>query len=165
MLRGKESWISLFFRREILLCWVGDAVQQRPLDKRCGSMRKGAAARELARELFARFVIAGYSLLSPSQYLNSFRSRRLPKGAYVWYTAMDSRWWVGKGHWVDPAADNAYFIRFLNDPGPLKIRLDNYYAEVPTDRRGSWCLQRHDKGDISTAVLCKPDTAWDTDRT
>ena len=139
------------FRRDILLYWVGDVAQHRPLNKRYRSMRKGAAARELAREHSARFVISGYSLIPRSHYLRSFAKKRLPKGAYFWYRAMDSRWWLGKIHLVDPEADDSYYIRFLDDPGPLKIRLhDDYYTEVPTARRGSWCLQRHDKGDIDT---------------
>ena len=127
-------------------------------------MRKGAAARELAREHSARFVVAGYSLLSRSQYMQSFQGRRLPKGAYFWYKALDSLWWLGKIHLVDPASDTSYFIRFLDDPSPLKISLDDaYYTEVATARRGSWCLQRHDQGDLDIAVLRNPDAAWEAE--
>ena len=109
------------FRREILLYWVGDVAQHRPLNKRYRSMRKGAAPRELAREHSARFVISGYSPIPRSHYLRSFAKKRLPKGAFFWYRAMDSRWWLGKIHLVDPEADDSYYIRFLDDPGPLKI--------------------------------------------
>ncbi|CAM9862787.1 unnamed protein product [Sphacelaria rigidula] len=151
-------------RREILLYWVGDTVQHRPLNKRYRSMRKGAAARELAREHSARFVVAGYSVLSRSQYMQCFHGIRLPKGAFFWYMALDSLWWLGKIHFVDPASDHSYFIRFFDDPSPLKISLDDaYYTEEPTARRGSWCLQRHDQVELETAVLRNTDTAWDAD--
>ena len=80
-------------------------------------MRKGAAARELAREHSARFVVAGYRLVSRAQYLLSFRRKRLTKGAYFWYKAQDSLWWLGKIHAPGPDSDDGYYIRFLDDPG------------------------------------------------
>lgn len=45
------------FCAEILLYWVGDAVEHRPLNNQFRSMRKGAPARELARGPSARSII------------------------------------------------------------------------------------------------------------
>ena len=149
------------FRRQILLYWVGDTAQHRPLNRRYRSMRKGAAARELAREHSARFVVAGYRLVSRAQYLLSFRRKRLPKGAFFWYKAQDSLWWLGKIHAPVPDSNDGYYIRFLDDPGPLRIILDDaYYTEAPSARRGSWCLQRHDTGNIDDAILRNADNSW-----
>ena len=123
-------------------------------------MRKGAAARELAREHSARFVVAGYHLVSRAQYLLSFRRKRLPKGGF-WYKAQDSLWWLGKIHAPVPDSNDGYYIRFLDDPGPLRIILDDaYYTEAPSARRGSWCLQRHDTGNIDDAILRNADNSW-----
>lgn len=115
-------------------------------------MRKGAAARELARGHFARFVITGFSLVPRSQYLDSFLVKRLPKGVYFWYKR-----WVCAGGSQDsfgrPCRGQFLLFRFLDDPDTLKISLDgDHHTEVPTARRGSWCLQRH-KGDIDQVIL------------
>lgn len=151
----------VLFHRETPMYGVGDVVQYRLWIKRYRSMPKGAARRDVAQEHSSRFTIAGYSLASRSRHMDFFRRKRLPKGAYLWYQALYSRWWLGRIHLVDLASDNSWLFRCQKDPGlSNNIRSDgHYFSEVQTTRGGSLCLERHDKVDLDEAVLSNADTA------
>ena len=44
-------------------------------------------------------------------------------GAFFWYKAIDSLWWLGKVQGHMPEANDFHIVRFLDDPGPVKITL------------------------------------------
>ena len=85
-------------------------------------------------------------------WLRSFNTSTLPSGAHVWYKACDGLWWLEKIAFrappdvssrtpPDPSPDSSYNIRFLDDPGPIKIGVQS--ARYTTTRNavsGSWCL-------------------------
>lgn len=49
---------------------------------------------------------------------------------------------------------NCCYICFLDDLGSLTITSDDSYrTKAPPARRGSWCLQRHDDGNMDNAIL------------
>ena len=85
-------------------------------------------------------------------WLRNFRTSIIPSGAHVWYKARGGLWCLGKiAHRAppdvslrtppDPSPGSSYIIRFLDDPGPIKIDLQ--LARYTTARNavsGSWCL-------------------------
>ena len=128
-------------------------------------MRIGAAHRELSRSQGQIFLAPGYSLVSRDLWLRYFCTTTLPSGAHIWYKARDGLWWLGKiahrapadtssNSLSDPSSDGSYIIRFLDDPGPIKINLRPALYTTATDAiSGSWCLQRHGTGNLARGVL------------
>ena len=158
------------FRRHILLYWSGTPSQHRQANRLYRQMRIGAAHRELSRSQGQIFLAPGYSLVSRDLWLRNFSSTTLPSGAHVWYKARDGLWWLGKiAHRApldtssdsppDSSPDGSYIIRFLDDPGPIKIDLQRArYTTARNAISGSWCLQRHGTGSIARGVLRSTDT-------
>ena len=152
-------------RRHILLYWSGTPTQHRPTNRLYRQMRIGAAHRELSRSQGQIFLAPGYSLVSRDLWLRYFCTTTLPSGAHIWYKARDGLWWLGKiAHrapadtsstsFSDPSSDGSYIIRFLDDPGPIKINLRPALYTTATDAiSGSWCLQRHGTGNLARGVL------------
>ena len=106
-------------------------------------MRIGAATRELARAKGDRALPSGYSLVSRSTWDRRFATTPLPVGAFFWYKTQDGLWWLGKIS-GPPLPSDYYVVRFLDDPGPVKLALpDVRYTTVATAVSGSWCLQVH----------------------
>ena len=152
-------------RRHILLYWSGTPTQHRPTNRLYRQMRIGAAHRELSRSQGQIFLAPGYSLVSRDLWLCYFCTTTLPSGAHIWYKARDGLWWLGKiahcapvdtssNRLSDPSSDGSYIIRFLDDPGPIKINLRPALYTTATDAiSGSWCLQRHGTGNLARGVL------------
>ena len=140
-------------RRAILTYWAGNPVQSGSLSHaRYLRMRQGAALREIHRERGERFVAKGYGLVSRKQFLRTFSHDSRLKGAHVWYKDKDSRWWLGVIHTVG-SVDMPFVVRFLDDPGPMKIALRReLYSTESTAARFSWCLQRRKSGGILDGV-------------
>ena len=134
-------------------------------------MRIGAAHRELSRSQGQLFLAPGYTLVPRDLWLRNFRNSTLPSGAHVWYKARDGLWWLGKiAHRAppdassrtppDPSPGSSYIIRFLDDPGPIKIDLQPArYTTARNAVSGSWCLQRHGHRSLSRGVLRNSDAS------
>ena len=124
-------------------------------------MRIGVAHRELARTQGDSVFAPGYSPVSRTLWLQRFSSTTLPARAHLWYKARDGLWWLGKvAHRAstDNSAANSYIIRFLDDPGPIKI--DFLPSSNNTSRsavHGPWCLHRHQAGGLTRGVLRSAD--------
>ena len=131
-------------RRHILQYWDGTPDQHRQTNRLYRQMRIGSAQRELAREKGERSTSPGYDLVSRAVWAKRFSGSVLPIGAFFWYKAIDSLWWLGKVQAHAPEANGSYIVRFLDYPGPVKITLAppryNTAAAAPC---GSWCLQVH----------------------
>ena len=118
-------------------------------------MRIGAATRELARAKGERALPSGYSLVSRSTWDRRFAATPLPVGAFFWYKRhkMDSVWWLGKIS-GPPLPSDYYVVRFLDDPGPVKLALPAVrYTTVATAVSGSWCLQVHSGSALFKGIL------------
>ena len=153
-------------RRHILLYWSGTPTQHRQANRLYRQMRIGAAQRELSRSQGQFFLAPGYSLVSRDLWLRHFSATILPSGAHVWYKARDGLWWLGKiAHRPpstpsDPSPSTSYIIRFLDDPGPIKIDLSpSRYSTARDAHYGSWCLQRHRTGNLARGVLRNSDAS------
>ena len=106
-------------------------------------MRIGAAKRELSRNNGERFLAPGYACVSRADWLRRYHDTVLPKGAHFWYKGDDGLWWVGKIS-ASTTEDNIYLVRFLDDPGPIKLPLlPARYTTSTGAVRGSWCQQVH----------------------
>lgn len=75
-------------------------------------------------------------------YKNS--STTLPVGPF-WYNSQDGLWWLGKISWPAPEP-GSYIVRFLDDPGPIKITL----ADPPL----------HDRCYCCTSLVVPPSAPW-----
>ena len=106
-------------------------------------MRIGAAQRELSHNNGERFLAPGYAYVSRTDWLHRYHDTVLPKGAHVWYKGEDGLWWLGKFS-ASTTEDKVYLVRFLDDPGPIKLPpLPARYTTSTRAVRGSWCLQVH----------------------
>ena len=149
------------FRPHILRYWSGTPTQHRQTNRLYRQMRIGAARRELSRSRGEIFLAPGYSLVPPTLWLQHFSFSPLPSGAHIWYKARNGLWWLGKiAHCASPDASssNTHIVRFLDDPGPIKIDLSpTSYTTSRGAIFGSWCLQRHQAGGLARGVLHYPD--------
>ena len=145
------------FRLQILRYWSGTPSQHRQANRLYRQMRIGAAHRELSRARGEIFLAPGYSLVPRTLWLRRFSSSALPAGAHLWYKARDGLWWLGKiAHQASPTTStpDSYIVRFLDDPGPIKIDLlPSFYNTSRAGNYGSWCLQRHQTGGVARGVL------------
>ena len=149
-------------RRAILLYWAGTPSQSVQGNKKFRSMRKGAAARELSRQQSARFIVEGYGLVDKVTWKAKFVDAQSMIRAHFWYKDSQGRWWLGKIQSIDSTRAGSFFVRFLDDPGPIKIILrDDHYTVDENARRGSWCLQRHLRSAVRTGVNRNVDTSRD----
>ena len=144
-------------RPHILRYWSGTPSQHRQTNRLYRQMRIGAAHRELSRSRGEIFLAPGYSLVPRTLWLRRFSSSPLPAGAHLWYKARDGLWWLGKvapRASTDTSSTNSYIVRFLDDPGPIKITLlPSLYTTSRSATHGSWCLQRHQAGGLARGVL------------
>ena len=85
-------------------------------------MRIGAARRKLSRNHGERFLAPGYACAPRAEWLRCYRETVLPKGAHLWYKCDDGLWWLGKIS-ASTTEDGVYLVRFLDDPGPIKLPL------------------------------------------
>ena len=75
-------------------------------------MRIGAAQCELSRNNGERFW-------RPTT-LRHYHDTVLPKGDNFWYKGDDGLWWLGKIS-ASTTEDGVFLVRFLDDPGPIKL--------------------------------------------
>ena len=79
----------------------------------------------------------------------------------MWYKARDDLWWLGKvanRASTDNSSVKSYIVRFLDDPGPIKIDLlPSPYSTSRSAVYGSWCLQRRPAGGLARGVLRNAD--------
>ena len=99
----------------------------------------------------------GYSLARCTIWVQRFSPTTLPAEPHFWYKARDGLWWLGKvAH--DASTDNSsarsYIVRFLNDPGSIKIGLHpSSYTTSRSAVHGSWCRHGHQVGGLDRSVL------------
>ena len=108
------------FRSHILRYWAGTPGQHRQTNRLYRRMRIGAEQRELSRNNGERFLAPGYACAPRADWLRHYHDTVLPKGARVWYKGDDGLWWLGKIS-ACTTEDRVYLIRFLDDPGPIKL--------------------------------------------
>ena len=130
-------------RHAILRYWEGTPNRHRQTNRLYRRMRIGAAQRELSRNNGQRFLAPGYGCVSHADWLRRYCNTVLPNGAHFWYKGDDGLWWLGKISATTPT-DGVYLVRFLDDPGPIKLPLSPARHTTSTRAvRGSWCLQIH----------------------
>ena len=114
-------------------------------------MRVGAAQRELSRDQGARFLSPGYSLVTHQEWTRRFNTTVLAVGTHFWYKARDHHWWLGKisAHTTTVAQ---YIVRFLDDPGPVKLSPSRYTTAIGAER-DSWCLQSRQGRPLQRGIL------------
>ena len=128
-------------RHEILRYLVGTPSQHRQTNRRYRWMRIGVAQRELFRSNDERFLAPGYGCILRAEWLSRYSDTVLPNGAHFWYKGDDGLWWLGKIGASTPT-DGVYLVRFLDDPGPIKLPLAPARYTTSTGAvRGFWCLQ------------------------
>ena len=67
----------------------------------------------------------------------------VPNGAHFWCKGNGGLWWFGKIS-ASTTTDGVYLVRFLDDPGPIKLtRPAVRYTTSTGAVRGSWCLEVH----------------------
>ena len=85
-------------------------------------MRIGAAQRELSSNNGERFLAPGYACVPRADWLRRYDDTVLPKAAHFTYKGDDGLWWFGKIS-ASITEDKIYLVRFLDDPGPIKLPL------------------------------------------
>ena len=99
-----------------------------------------------------RFLAPGYACVTRAEWLRRYRDTVLPKGAHFRYKGDDGLWWLGKIS-ARTADDGVYLVRFLDDPGPIKLPLPPARYTTSTGAvRSSWCLQVHAASTFSQGV-------------
>ena len=112
----------------------------------------GAAQRELSWNNGERFLVPGYACVPRAEWLRRYRDTVLSKGAHFWYKGDDGLWWLGKSS-ASTREDGVCLVRFLDDPGPIKLPLSPARYTTSTGAvRGSWCLQFHVASAFSRGV-------------
>ena len=106
-------------------------------------MRIGAAQCELSRNNGERFLAPDYACVPHADWFRRYHDKVLPERAHVWYKGDDRLWWLGKIS-ASTTEDKVYLVRFLDDPGPIKLlHPPARYTTCTGAVRGFWCLQGH----------------------
>ena len=131
-------------RQQILLYWAGHLNQHRQTNRRYRQMRIGAAQRELPRANGERFLAPGYGCVPCAGWLRHYSTtapRCSPMGPIFGAKPMTDLWWLGIIS-ARTSIDGEYLVRFLDDPGPIKLRVSpTHYTTSTGGVQGSWCLQ------------------------
>ena len=94
----------------------------------------------------------GYACVPRAEWLRRYRDTVLPKGAHFWYKGDDWLWWLGKIN-ASTTGDGVYLVRFLDDPGAIKLPLSPARYTTSTGAvRDSWRLQIHVASAFSRGV-------------
>ena len=89
------------------------------------------------------FLAQGYDCVPRAEWLRRYSTTVLPNGAHFWYKGDDGLWWLGKIS-ASTTAKGVCLVRFLDDPGPIKLPLPPARYTTSTGAvRGSWCPQVH----------------------
>ena len=127
----------------MLRYWTGTLDQHRQINRFYCRMRIGAAQRELSRTNGERFLAPGYASVPRVDWLRRYHDTVLPKRAHFRYKGDNGLWWLGKIS-ASNTEDKVYLVRFLDDPGPIKLPLPPARYTTSTGAvRGSWCLHVH----------------------
>ena len=149
------------FRSHILRYWSGTPTQHDQTNRPYRQMRIGAARRKLWWSRCETFLAPGYGLVPRTLWLQHFSSSPLPSWAHIWYKARNGLLRLANiAHHAlsDASSSNTYIVRFLDDPGPIKIDLSpSSYTTSRDAIYGSWCLQRHQAEGLARGVLRNPD--------
>lgn len=124
------------WRTKILLYWLGTPDQRRQTNRLYRKMRIGAAVRELASMNGERYASPSYDLVTHSVYSERLTNKVLPICAYIWYKAQDALRWLGKV-FKRTSTPHVFFVRFLGNPGPIKIHLSPKLSATAIAVRGS----------------------------
>ena len=107
----------------------------------------GAAHSDLSQSRGEIVLATGYGLVPRTLWSQRFSSSTFPSGTHILYKVRNGLYWLGKmAHRASPDASssNIYIVRFLDDPGPIKIDLSpSSYTTSRDAIYGSWCLQHH----------------------
>ena len=123
--------------------WVGTPNQHRQTNRLYRRMRIGAAQRELSRNNGERFLAHGYGCVPRAEWLSRYSTTVLPNGVHFWCKSDEGLWWLGKIS-ASTTTKGAQLMRFLDDPGPIKLPLlPACYTTSTGAVRGPWCLQVH----------------------
>ena len=109
-------------RTHILRYWAGTPDQHRQNNRLYRRIRIGAAQRELSRNNDVRFLGSCYARVPRAERLRRYRDTVLPKRPHFWYKGDDGLWWLGTFSASTPE-DEVHLVRFLDDPGPIKLPL------------------------------------------
>ena len=77
---------------------------------------------ENAKSNGERFQAPGYGCIPRAEWLCRYSTTVLPNGAHFWYKGDGGLWWLGKIS-ARTTTDGVYLVRFLDDPGPIKLPL------------------------------------------
>ena len=115
-------------RTQILRYSAGTPDQHRQTNRLYRRMHIGEAQREISRNNMERYLAPGYACVTV-----------LPKGAHLSYKGDNGLWWLGKIS-ESTTEDEVYLVRFLDDPGPIKLPLPPARYTISAGAvRGSWC--------------------------
>ena len=121
--RSWEREVDFHLSRPHTLRYLaGTPNHHRQTNHLCRRMWIGAAQRELYRNNGERFLAPGYACAPRDDWLRLYHDTVLPKIAHVWYKGDDGLWWLGNIS-ASITEDNIYLVRFLDDPGPIKLPL------------------------------------------
>ena len=116
------------------------------------ALRIGAAQRELSRTNGELLLAHGYGCAPRAEWLRRHSTRVLPNGAHFRYKGDDGLWWLGKIN-ASTTTKGVYLVRFLDDPGPIKLPLPPARYTTSTGAvRGSWCIQVNLAGAFARGV-------------
>ena len=110
------------FLHEISRYWAGTPNQHRQTNRLYRRMRIGASQRQLYRNNGEQFLAHGYGCVPYAEWLSRYSTTVLPNGAHSWYKGDDGLWWLGKIS-ASTTTKGVYLMRFLDDPGPIKLPL------------------------------------------
>ena len=126
----RETDIQLS-RHAILRYWADTPNQHHQTDRLYRRMGIGAAQRELSGSNGERFLATGYGSVSYADWLRRYCNTVLPNGAHFKYEGDDGLRWLGEISATTPT-DGAYVVRFLDDPGPIKLPLSRAHYTTST---------------------------------
>ena len=97
--------------------------------------------RKLSRKNGERFLVRGHNCVPCAEWLSRYSTTVLPNGAHFRCKGDDGLWWLGKIS-ASTTTKGVYLVRFLDDPGPIKLPLPPArYTTLTGLVRGSWCPQ------------------------
>ena len=123
--------------------WAGTLDQHRQTNRLYRRMRIGAAQPELSRNNGESFLAPGNGCVPRADWLSRYHDTKLPKGAHVWYKEVDWLLYIGTIN-ATTTENEVYLVRFLDDPGRIKIpRPQARYTTSTGAVRGSLCQKFH----------------------
>ena len=152
-----------FSRQQVLLCCAGTPNQHRQTTAcivRCAlGLHKGSFLVLTA----TRVLAPSYSCVPHADWLRHYSTTVLPNRVHFWYKPGDGLWWLGKII-ARTTTDGEYFVRVLDDPGPIKLPLSpNHYTTPTGGIEGSRCLQLRRGRSIASEIQSNANGPRDAD--